>query len=104
MIGGEDFPRLGDQLIASELFDDELIVGKVGIDARKDIVSILPSPRAFGVLFAVAIAIGIPSDIEPMPSPMLTVAWVSQEPIDGPFVSIWAGVLDECLNLLLGRG
>ena len=95
---------MGDQLITGELFDDELIVGKVGIDARKDIVSILSSPRAFGVLFAVAIAIGIPSDIEPMPSPMLTVAWVSQEPIDGPFVSIWAGVLDECLDLLLGRG
>ena len=60
--------RIRRQQVASHLFDEEAIVGHVGIHGVDDVVAITPGVRKRDVRFLAA-RFGIASDVEPVPAP-----------------------------------
>lgn len=63
----------GVELVAGELFGDETVVGRVGVERVDHPVAIAPGLGAMRVGL-VAVGLGVPHQVEPMASPALAVA------------------------------
>src|SRR3712207_9063047 len=59
--------------------------------------------RSPGLVELVAVGVGVPGEVEPVPRPPLPVPRRVQEPVDHLFPGVRGRVLDERLNLLRCR-
>jgi len=84
---------LGDQ-VAGDLFDDELVDRLVSVE-RADHVVAIPPGVAMGDVFIQTVGIGIASDVQPVPSPMLAVLLGIEQPIDHAGIGGWRIVGQE---------
>ena len=73
------FRRLGEQ-ITRELFDNELIKRFILIKALDD--PITPRPHHALAIHLESVAVGVPSDVEPVDRHTFTVSWHRHQPID----------------------
>src|SRR5262249_38628382 len=96
------FERGARNQIARELFDRELIEGEVSIEGIDHPVPVTPCVRTGRVLF-VAIAVGITSEVEPVPAPALTEVGQVERAIDEPFPSVGARIRDERFDFFRTR-
>ncbi len=107
--GGDDqlaplfLRQLGRQDVAGDLLAEELVVGFIVVEGIDDVVAIAPGVGD-GEVGGLAGRVGIAHDIEPVPSPALTVVRRGQQPIDQPFVSVRCRVVHEGLDVVRGRG
>jgi hypothetical protein len=81
--------------VAGYLFLHEAKVRFVLVQRSNDIVTIMPGVRTY-VVMIVAVGIGIVCYIEPMPSPMLAIAWGGEQLVYHFFIRKFIGVVDEC--------
>ena len=58
--------------------DDASINRAIFVVSFDYVVAIVKSPRPLRIMFGIAIAIRVPSHVQPMPSPTFAVAWISQ--------------------------
>ena len=71
------------QLIAGELLEDEPIEGLVGIEGADHVIAIPPGERLGGVAL-VAVGLGVPDQVEPVPRPALAVGRAGEQVVDQP--------------------
>ena len=78
------------KLIGGELLGDKLIVGQVSIERVDDVVAVRVGKRKlFKSDRRTTVRVGVPSDIQPMPTPMLAVSPRFEESIDNSCKSVW---------------
>ncbi len=83
--GGHDRLRvLRGELVAGDLFADELVVRLVAAEGRDDVIAVVPGVRPVGVLL-VAVGIGIADEVEPEAG-VLAIPRACEEPVDEPLV------------------
>ena len=70
------------QLIGGDLLNDELIVGQVVIEGPDDPVAVGVGVREPPLAEGVALRIGVPRQVQPMPPPPLPVVGRIQQPVD----------------------
>ena len=88
------------QLVAGQLFADDLVERPIGIERPDDIVTITIGQWAVGVGAEISVGIGVSRCIQPVLAPALAVAWRGQQAVDEPFVGAGIGIADECGDLL----
>src|SRR5262249_4522869 len=86
------------QQVASQLLDDELVIGQVAVESADQPVAPAPGERTAGVLL-VAIAVGVARDIEPVPRPPLAVMRRRKETVNKSLVGVGAPVAEEGIDL-----
>src|SRR5688500_16631119 len=79
--------RTAQQLIASELLADKLVVRLIGIERANHVIAKPPGLRTKLVPIK-AIAVAVANHVEPQPRRVLAIAWRSQELVDQSFVGI----------------
>ena len=84
--------------VAGNLLDDELVVGQVAVEGPDDPVAI--EVDLAGLVFLVAVGIGIAGGIEPDPRPALAVMRRVEQPLDQPVEGVIAAIGQEGVNLL----
>ena len=94
---------VGLDLVARQLEPDEAVVGHVFIQGPDDKVAVVVGARPV-VVVLVAVALGEPGQVEPVPCPSLAVTPVGQEPVDDLGEGVGRGVGDERLDVLGGWG
>ena len=84
----------GEEAIGGELFNDELVVGKIAVEGVDDVVPIGPGVGVTEVLAALGVAfgVGVAGDIEPVAAPTFAVGRGGEEAIDELGVSVRRGV------------
>ncbi len=90
--GGHVFEGPLHQLVSGELLLDEAIEGFVGVERADDVVSEVVGPGAGRVCFAVAVAVGVAGDVEPVAAPTLPVMRGGQQPFDEAGIGVRRGV------------
>ena len=84
--------------ISGDLLHHEAVIGFVGVEAADHVVSIVPGVVPKPVVLE-SLALGIARDIQPVPTPVLSVARRSQQPFDQVAVGPGILVVDEGLHL-----
>ena len=90
------------QFVASKLLDQKAVVRFVALERVDDVVAKAPSFGFRRVAF-VAMRLGIADEIEPMPTPLLSVLGRLQQPINQLLVSLRRAVRDEVIDVLSAR-
>ena len=78
--------------VAGEVFEEELVVGDVGVEGADDVVTILRSIGNGGIPFA-AVGLGVAEPVEPVASPAFAEAAGGEEVIDDFEVSLLGRIL-----------
>ena len=73
--------------VAGELFDDQPIVGHIGIEGPHEVVAIPPGVLR-GDVPLVAVRVGVVHHVHPMAGPVFAEVWAGQEMVDEPFVGV----------------
>ena len=87
------------QLVAGELLADEAVVGLVVVERADDVVAVAPGV-GLGVVALVAVGLGEPDEVEPVPAPLLAVAGRVEQAVDQLLVGVGRRVVDEGVDLL----
>ena len=87
------------QLVASQLFADDLVERPIGIERADDIVAVAIREGAVGVGAEVTVGIGIARRIQPKLAPALAVARRGQQTVDELLVCRRIGIVDESSDL-----
>ena len=98
LFGSEIRKRRRQQFVAGELLDEELIPRFVVVESADHVVAIPVGPFAGRIHSAVAIAVGIADDVEPMPSPMFAVGGRGQQLVDESLVGVGRTIVHELLD------
>ena len=98
----ERFVGGGRDLIAGDLFHDELIVRLVGVEGADDVVAIAQG-IGIGDILVHAVGVGIASEIEPVPRPALAIMGRGEQPIDDLRERLGRLISEEGVDLLGGR-
>ena len=88
--------------VASELFDQEAIVGLVLVEGVNDVVAVAPDQGLVGVAF-IAVRLRVAHQVEPVATPANAVVGGGQQAIDDPIEGAVVRVREERSHLLLGR-
>ena len=83
--------------VASDLLDDELVVGHVCVECVDYPIAI--EPDLTGLVFLKAVGVGVPRCIEPDASPPLAVVWRGEQPLNLPLVSTGGSILQKRSSL-----
>ena len=83
------------QQVSGKLFNTELIQGHVAIECLNDPITV--APHGPFTIDAVTIRIGVASDVEPMPSPALTIMGRAQTLCYPGFISFFGETLTDGL-------
>ena len=86
------------QLVAGDLLDDEPVVGQVAVQGVDHPVAVEPDETR--LVFLVAVGVGVPSGVEPVPTPTLAVVRRGQQAFDDPLVGVFSRVGQERIHLL----
>ena len=89
------------ELIAGDLFPDELVIRLVVVERLDDVVSIAPRVGTVAVVLEAA-RVCIARDIEPVAPPPLAVVRRGEQPIDEPLPGTARRVVEERVRLLEG--
>ena len=91
------------QLIAGQLFADDLVERPIGVERANDVVAIAIGQRPVGIGAEVAVGIRVSRRIQPVLAPALAVAWRGEQTFNEPGVGIRIGVVEERRDLLGSR-
>ena len=89
------------QLVSGNLFDHEAVVRLVRVERPDHVIAIAPCIGAL-VVVRIASRIGVPHDVEPVPTPLLAVRGTGEEAVDKPLPRSGAGAL-KIFTSLAGR-
>ncbi len=103
-LGGRVGEIVPGQPVGRELLDDEPIVGRVAVERGDDVVAVGIGPVEVGVLEEdVALGIGVPGDVEPVPPPALAIPRRGQQAVDQAGIGVGGRIGLEGGDLLGGR-
>ena len=88
LFGSEIRQRWRKQLVAGELFDEKLVPRFVVVESADHVVAIPVRPFARRIHSAVAVAVGVADDIQPMASPVLAIAGRGEQLVDNSLVGV----------------
>ena len=89
--GGVGPATVAGQLVAGQLFADDLVERPIGVERADDIVAVAIGERAVGVGAEVSVGIGVARRIQPVLAPALAVARRGQQAIDELLVGVGTG-------------
>ena len=99
--GGDDLILGGvRQHVASDLFDDELVVGQVAVERLNHPIAI--DPHLARLILFKTVGIGVARGIQPDAAPALAVVGRGQQAVDLLLVGVRAAVLEECIDFFDG--
>ena len=90
------------KLVARQLFFQKLVVREILVEGLDDVIPIAPRIGAIEIMF-VAVGVGIPRHVQPVPAPALAVLRRFKQPVKQLFPCVGRRVCDELAGLVDGR-